>query len=99
MTYERKITLAKGETEAEKIVKINGIEAICPFVQPLAIPQQNQFGQVNMSITRMPCTTRCPLCIVEEQISFGCDSGCQSFDYEIEGENKTPSGATIISTK
>jgi hypothetical protein len=78
----------KHDANYGEILVINGINAICPFQAPAAVPQQNQMtGQVQVGFNRMPCSTICPFATIvreDDDVHYGIDCGNQSMSFEIE---------------
>jgi hypothetical protein len=75
-----KYTLNKGQ-QGEKVLMIDGIQSICPFVDP--IPMQGQMGQIQLM--RLPCSSACPHAVVtEEEYCISCSGKLQVFELEEE---------------
>ena len=76
----------------EAVLLINGKESICPFQNPVTIPQQNQFGNgLQMSIIRFPCSTGCPFAdYIETENMKVYFVRCvnQSIDIDIDTDTK-----------
>jgi len=92
--------------QGEKVLVINDIHSVCPFVP--AIIMKGQVGQ--MQIMRMPCTTLCPLVILEnvqvsangepvkEMLVYETICGSRSCRHTIEITEAEPKkGGTILS--
>lgn len=81
-TYE-----AKKNQSGDLILTIDGVQSICPYVNP--IPVQGNMGQVQ--IMRMPCTSACPHVQVENSDtrttwSISCGHETKSFHVNFEQE-------------
>lgn len=70
-------TLCNGQVK-EKILKINGLQSVCPFSPPFPIPSE---GGIN--IMRVPCTTQCPHAKVEGDFYVITCSGEQKFQLSV----------------
>lgn len=81
-----KYTITEGQ-QGEKILTINGLQSVCPFVN--AIPFQGNMGQVQ--IMRMPCSTLCPHANLDEsQYKMTCGSDIHILRLETEEKKETP---------
>ncbi len=81
-----KYTITEGQ-QGEKILTINGLQSVCPFVN--AIPFQGNMGQVQ--IMRMPCSTLCPHANLDEsQYKMTCGADVQILRLETEEKKETP---------
>lgn len=85
-----KYTLKKGQNQ-EDVLKINGLDSVCPFVGAIAM-EGNMGG---LQLLRMPCTTQCPHASVQFQEKSGevfynitCGNSYQSFAIQKEEEEK-----------
>lgn len=86
-TYEVK----KGQ-QNELMLFINGLQSICPYVQP--IPMQGSVGQVQ--IMRVPCTSNCPLVeLGEEEWTISCSSTPKTFKV-IEEKRQDPPKLVLV---
>lgn len=54
-----KYTTRKDESYNQVLLR-NGVDCICPFQSPLAVPVQTALGQMSVNIVRLPCATVCP---------------------------------------
>jgi hypothetical protein len=81
-----KYTITEGQ-QGEKILTINGLQSVCPFVN--AIPFQGNMGQVQ--IMRMPCSTLCPHAVLKDtQYKMTCGSDIHILRLEAEEKKETP---------
>jgi hypothetical protein len=67
----------------EKILHINGIQSVCPFVAPLVTNSQMGTPQ----LIRLPCTTQCPLAIQNNGYYY-VNCGCEKEAYELKEPSK-----------
>lgn len=84
-------TISKGQ-QGEKVLTINGLQSICPFVS--AIPFQGNMGQVQ--IMRMPCSTLCPHAIATEK-SYTISCGREIVSFEIEQDDRDITTSKLVS--
>jgi hypothetical protein len=85
----------KQDSNYGEILVMNGINAICPFQAPAAVPQQNALGQVQVGFNRMPCSTICPFASIlkdgdeeDDKSFYTIDCGNQSMTFEIQEVSK-----------
>lgn len=88
-----KYTLKKGQNQ-EDVLKINGIDSVCPFVG--AIPLQGNMGGVQ--VLRMPCTTQCPHASVTSEADYyetTCGSTMRRLPITKEEEQPKPTSKLV----
>jgi hypothetical protein len=87
-----KHTYFKAENSSEAILLKDGMQTACPMVQPFRIPHPTIANQYSMG--RMPCTSLCPLCQLDEEAgawSVNCGSEQTTFSVEkYEEPKKSP---------
>lgn len=79
---ENNYTVTDGQN-GEKILNINGTQSVCPFVAPLVTNSNMGTPQ----LIRLPCTTQCPLAIVENQ-NYNVCCGREQITYELTEPSK-----------
>lgn len=96
--------LSEGQ-QGEKVLFINDIQSVCPYVPAILI--KGQVGQ--MQIMRMPCTSLCPLVNLENvEVSangvatktiqiYETNCGSRSCRLTISNEEQPKQGGTILS--
>jgi hypothetical protein len=75
-------TVTEGQN-GEKILNINGIQSICPFVAPLVTNSNMGVPQ----LIRLPCTTQCPLAILENE-TYNVRCGGEQITYGLTEPSK-----------
>lgn len=86
-----KYTLNNGQ-QGEKVLMINGIQSVCPFVDP--IPMQGQMGQIQLM--RLPCNTSCPHAYVSKDGSYHITCSGRTESFELQETEKPKSDILTI---
>ena len=77
-----KYSISKGQGK-EDVLRINGVESICPYIQPLHLQ-----GQYAERIMQFPCNTQCPHAkIASGHYQITCSGSLLQFKLE-EAEAK-----------
>lgn len=86
----------KNDENGNKILMINGIEAICPYKPDLTLPTQNALGQMQINVIKQTCSTNCPFADYFKsdnvhQYSIECTGIFKAFDIDDEQtDNNNP---------
>ena len=86
-----KYTLNNGQ-QGEKVLMINGIQSVCPFVDP--IPMQGQMGQIQLM--RLPCNTSCPHAYVNNLDTYNITCSGRTESFELQEADKPKSDILTI---
>jgi hypothetical protein len=54
------MTTVKKTDQYGHVLLKEGIETVCPYRPPVAVPVQNALGQTTIQLITSPCSTTCP---------------------------------------
>lgn len=87
-------TVKKTDNYGYALLK-DGVETFCPFQQPTPIPVPASNGQMQLMVTRMPCSTLCPFANFDKS-NKKYTMNCLSCEIELNVESEIDPALRII---